>query len=771
MTMNRTTELTNISRRALLLGLTAGTLVLAARLSPPAMAQETMYGGDAMSGGLKDDPRIFLSIADDGTVTLLCNRAEMGQGVRTSWAMVVADELEADLARVKVQQAPGDEARFGNQNTDGSRSMRHHFMPLRRIGAAARRMLEEEAAARWGVPVAEVNAETHEVVHRSSGRSLGFGALARAAARRPVPAREALGLKDASRFRYIGRETISLIDNDDFTTGKAAYGIDAKVEGMVFAVVARPPVYGAKVRSFDATEALKVPGVLKVVSIDTPAIPSTFQPLGGIAVVAGNTFAAIKARSRLDIQWDEGPNASYDSAQFRGTMETAANNPGKVVRDNGNIDAALARAAKRITASYYIPHLAQAPMEPPSATARVTNDGCEVWCSVQAPEALRTDLAKRFNLPLDKIIVHPLLIGGGFGRKSKPDFASEAAILSHAMGGRAVKLTFTREDDIQHSFFHTASVERLEAGFDAAGKPVAWLHRTVAPTIQSIFAPDPKHEGPFELAMGAVDMPFAIPNVRVENPQAEAHTRIGWFRSVSNIPHAFAVQSFVAELAAARGRDPKDYLLELVGPDRLIDPASMSDSWVYGEDPKLYPFDTGRLRRVIETAASQAGWGRRLPQGHGFGIAAHRSFVSYTAVVVEAAVDANGKLSIPRVDIAFDSGAVVNPDRVRAQLEGAVIQGISLATLGEISFKAGRVEQTNFDGYELTRIDAAPAEIRTHLLAPTGYDKPLGGAGEPGLPPVAPALTNAIFAACGKRIRALPIRDQLAQRIGPSKSG
>jgi isoquinoline 1-oxidoreductase beta subunit len=766
MTMNAIAELelTNVSRRAFLRGLAAGTFVLAVRISPPAFAQDRKYGGEAMSGGLRDDPRIFLSIADDGTVSLLCNRAEMGQGVRTSWAMVVADELEADLARFKVLQAPGDEARYGNQNTDGSRSMRHHFEPLRRIGAAARRMFEEEAAARWGVPVVEVKAENHEVVHGRSGRRFGFGALARGAAQRSVPTREALVFKVPGRFRYIGRDNVSLVDNDDITTGKAVYGIDAQIEGMAFAVVARPPVYGAKVKSFDATETLKVPGVFRVVPIDAPAIPSAFQPLGGIAVIAENTFAAIKGRSLLRLQWEDGPNGSYDSAQFRRTMEASASKPGKVVRSNGDVDAAFARAARRVRASYYIPHLAQAPMEPPTATVRVTKEGCDVWCSVQNPEAIRIDLAKRFNLPLDKTIVHPLLLGGGFGRKSKPDFASEAAILSYALGGRPVKLTFTREDDIQHGFFHTASVERLEAGLDGSGKPIAWLHRTVAPTIGSLFAPNARFEGAFELAMGAVDMPFAIPNVRVENPEAEAHTRIGWFRSVSNIPHAFAIQSFVGELAAAARRDPKDYLLELIGPDRLIDPASMSDEWVYGEDPKRYPFDTGRLRRVIEKAASEAGWGRKLPRGHGLGIAAHRSFVSHTAVIVEVAIGANGVLSIPRVDIAFDCGAVVNPDRVRAQLEGAVVWGISLATVGEISFKAGRVQQTNFHDYQVTRIDSAPAQIRTHLVTPTGYDKPLGGVGEPGLPPVAPALTNAIFAATGKRIRALPIRDQLAQR-------
>ena len=754
----------NLRRRATLLGLAAGTFVVATRLSSPAFAQEKKYGGDAMPGGLKDDPRVFLSIAENGTVTLLCNRAEMGQGIRTGWAMVVADELEADIGRLKVQQAPGDEARYGSQDTDGSRSMRHHFDPLRRIAAATRLMLEQEAAARWNVPVSEVKAANHEVVHAASGRRLGFGALAKGAAARPVPSRQMMVFKAPDRYRYIGRSGTQLVDNFDITTGAALYGIDARPEGLVYAVIARPPVFGGKVKSFDAAETMKVPGVLKVVPIDGPPIPSVFQPLGGIAVVATNTFAAIKGRSRLSIQWDDGPNGSYDSTAYRKTLEAAAAAPGLVVRNDGDVDSALKGAAQRVEATYYLPHLAQAPMEPPTATARVTADRAEVWASVQGPEAVRTDLSKRFNLTLDQVVVHPLLLGGGFGRKSKPDFATEAAILSKAMDGKPVKLTFTREDDLQHSFFHTVSVERLEAGVNAAGKPVAWLHRTVAPTIFSTFAPDPGHEAPFELAMGAVDNPFAIPNFRVENPAAKAHTRIGWFRSVSNIPHAFAIQSFAAEMAAKLKRDPKDYLLELIGPDRLIDAGAMSDKWLYGEDPKLYPFDTGRLRRVVETVAKEAGWGRSLPAGHGLGIAAHRSFVSYAAVVVEATVNARGELAIPRVDIAFDCGAVVSPDRVRSQLEGAVVQGVSLATVGEISFKNGRPEQTNFDGYELTRIDAAPAEIRTHLVNTTSFDKPMGGVGEPGVPPVAPALANAIFAACGRRIRSLPIRNQLAPK-------
>jgi isoquinoline 1-oxidoreductase beta subunit len=750
----------NVTRRGFLKGILAtGGLVVAAEFVPvrAALAYET--GAAKFQGGVVSDPHVFIAIDPSGLVTIIAHRAEMGTGSRTSLPMVVAEELDADWSRVKVVQSPGDEQKYGNQNTDGSRSLRHFIQPMRQCGAAMRQMLETAAAQRWGVDVAEVQAQNHEVAHKASGRKLGYGELAATASALPMPPADQIKLKDEAAFRYLGKGNVQIVDLFDITTGRAVYGIDAKLPGLKYAVIARPPVMGGKLASYDGAAAMKVPGVEKIVVIEGTPPPSKFQPIGGVAVIARNTWAAIKGREALVVQWEDGPHASYDSVAYKAQIEETARKPGKVVRNEGDADKALADAAKTIAAEYYIPHLPHATMEPPSATARVANGKCEAWAATQSPGTTRTELADKLGLKPEDVTVNVTLLGGGFGRKSKPDYVLEAALLSREMGGAPVKVTWTREDDLHNDYLHTVSAERIEAGLDAQGRVIAWRHRTVAPTIRATFVPDPKFEQPGELSQGVLDVPFAIPNLRCEVGEAEAHTRIGWFRSVSNIPHAFAIQSFVAELAHAAGRDPKDMLIELLGPPRKVQPPA--DYTNYGDPLETYPIDTARLRRVVELVADKAEWGKKLPPRHGQGIAVHRCFLSYVATVVEVAVDDKGNLTLPRVDTAIDCGFAANPERIYSQIEGAAVMGLSLAKYGEISFKNGRVQQNNFDGFRVVRIDESPPI--THVwIVPNSIDVPSSGVGEPGLPPFAPALCNAIFAATGKRIRRLPIGDQLA---------
>jgi isoquinoline 1-oxidoreductase beta subunit len=748
-----------VSRRSILRGLgIAGGFVLAAPvMSRQAFAYET--GAGQMPHGTVVDPRVFVAIAPDGIVTILAHRAEMGTGVRTSLPMIVAEEMEADWSRVRVQQAPGDEVRYGNQDTDGSRSTRHYLMPMRQIGASARTMLEQAAAKRWGVPATEVKAANHEVVHGASGRKLGFGEIAADAAKESVPSIEGLKLKDPKDFRYLGKGTIGMVDLHDITTGAARYGADMRLPGMKYAVIARPPVTGGKLVSFDPDAALKISGVEKVMQVQGWPWPSKFQPLGGVAVIARNTGAAIKGRDALKLVWDDGPNGKYDSVAYRTELEEAARKPGLVVRKDGDTDAALKSADKVIVGEYYLPHLAHVSMEPPVAVADVKGDKVQIWAPVQSAGGTREDVAKTLGIPEENVTVNVTLLGGGFGRKSKCDFALEAALLSRELG-TPVKVQWTREDDVHHDFLHTVSAERIEAGLDKNGKVIAWRHRSVAPTIASTFAAGAVHQAPFELGMGLVDMPFEIANVSCENPEAAAHTRIGWFRSVSNIPRAFAVQSMVGELAHATNRDQKEMLLELIGSPRIIKLTSVKDLWNYGEPYESYPIDTARLRKVVELVAQKGEWGRSVPKGHGLGIAAHRSFVSYIATIVEVAVDDKGKLTVPRVDTAIDCGTYVNPERIVSQIEGAAIMGLSLAKHGEITFKDGKVQQKNFDDFPVIRIDEAPLVTNVYIVPP-GPDTPPSGVGEPGVPPFAPALINAIFAATGKRIRSLPIGKQL----------
>ncbi len=591
----------NVSRRSILKGLgIAGGLVLAAPIMSRQAFAAYKTGAGEMPHGTVVNPRVFVAIASDGTVTIVAHRSEMGTGVRTSLPLIVAEEMEADWSRVKVAQAHGDEVKFGNQDTDGSRSTRHHLIPMRQIGASARSMLEGAAAKRWGVE--------------------------------SVPSVEGLKLKDPKDFRYLGKGQVGIVDLRDITVGTAHYGSDTRLPGMKYAVIARPPVTGGKLVSFDGAAAMKVSGVEKVMEVQGWPWPSKFQPLGGVAVIARNTGAAIKGRDALKIVWDDGANAKYESSAYRTELEEAARKPGLVVRKEGDVDAALKTADKVIVGEYYLPHLAHVPMEPPVAVANVKDGKAEIWGPVQSPGGTREDVAKTLGIPEENVTVNVTLLGGGFGRKSKCDFALEAALLSKAIGS-PVKVQWTREDDVRNGFLHTVSAERIEAGLDKSGKVIAWRHRSVAPTIASTFAANALHAAPFELGMGLVDMPFEIANIQCENPEAAAHTRIGWFRSVSNIPRAFAVQSMVGELAHATNRDQKDMLLELIGSPRIVKLDSVKDLWNYGEPYDSYPIDTARLRRVVEVVADKGGWGRTVPKGHGLGIAVHRSFVSYIATL------------------------------------------------------------------------------------------------------------------------------------------
>jgi isoquinoline 1-oxidoreductase beta subunit len=764
----------NVSRRQFIGGaLTASGLVLAVYISP-AGAREALQpyktgGLDMPSGyGMAHDPHVFVAIDPDGAVTIVTHRAEMGTGIRTSLPMVIADEMEADWSRVRLVQAPGDEPRYGNQDTDGSRSMRHFIQPMRECGAAMRQMLESAAATKWGIDPSLCRAKAHHVVlldkvGKETEQKIGFGELAEAAMALPVPPRETLLFKSPDEFTLMGKGEAKIADLRDITMGKAVYGADIRLPGMKYAVMARPAVVGGKVKSFDAAAALKVPGVESVHQIDgVTAVPMKFAQLGGIAVVANSTFAAIQGRDALTVEWDDGPNAGYESAAYDKAMAETAAKPGKVIRNQGDPDAAFAKAKTTYTGEYHCQHLVQASMEPLVAVARIVDGKAEVWAPIQSPYGARKDIAEALKMPIENVTVHVTLLGGGFGRKSKWDFMIEAALVSQKLGGTPVLLQWTREDDTRHSFYHTTSVERIEMAIDDAGKVTGWRHRTVAPSIISTFKEDDGYQFPIEYGMGFVNTPFDIPNVRCENGKAMAHTRIGWYRSVSNIPRVFAVQSAVCEAAHQLGRDPKDFLLELIGPDRKLDPKALGfpeDFWNYGDPYEEFPIDTGRLKNVIRIAAEKAGWGKPLPKGQGLGIAAHVAWQTCVATVVHAEVKEDGTITVPRTVTALDCGFYVNPERIRSQIEGAAVMGMSHALYSGITFKNGAVEQSNFTDFTIATMGNYPKAVDVHIVdAP---DKHAGGIGEPGLPPFAPALANAVFAATGKRLRNLPMGEKV----------
>lgn len=764
-------QLSSFDRRSLLklIGGSAA-FTLAMRLEPATAYVPYPTGADKQPGKVVTDPYVFVAIASDGAVTIVNHRCEMGTGIRTSLPMLIADEMGCDWARVKIIQAPADEPKYGSQNVDGSRSMRHFVQPMRQIGASVRLMLEQAAAQRWGVQHGLAKAALHEVIRLEdqNGRlietseRLGYGALAEDAMKLPVPSVEQIVLKRDEQLRYVGKGELSIYDLRDITAGKAAYGADIRLPGMKYAVVARPPVVGSSIKSFDASATMKVAGVERIVEIPITSLGSGFAPLGGIAVVASNTFSAIKGRDALKIEWNSSPHTALNSDSYYREMSDSASKPGKRIRTKGDPDAAFANAARIIRAEYSQPHTAHVSMEPPVAVADVRSQHATVHAPVQNAYLARTDVAKLVGLAVENVTLMPTLLGGAFGRKSQHDFVLEAAFVSKAIGA-PVKLQWTREDDIRHCFNHAASVEALEAAVDSRGRISGWRHRTVAPTILSTFAPDPGYEFPLEFGLGFIDTPFAIPNMALENGPISAHARIGWFRSVLNVPRAFAIQSFVAELAHELGRDPKDMLLDLIGPARKLDLKSEGipeGFWNYDAPYDEFPIDTGRLRHVVDLAARQSGWGRTLPNGEGLGIAAHRSFVSYTAAVVHTKIDDDGSIRVPEVHLVIDCGFCINPERVKSQLEGAAVMGLTLSLYSGLNYVDGQVQESNFSDYPVARMDRAPLKVNVHIVDHPSSVHP-SGVGEPGLPPFAPALANAIFAATGKRLRKLPFGELL----------
>ena len=751
---DRANAIENVSRRGFLKGvLSTGALVLSVHLLPrgASAAAVPISTGTTRADRATLHPSAFVGVDSDGTVYIVAHRSEMGTGIRTSLPLVVADELDADWKRVRIEQAIGD-WRYGGQDTDGSHSIRDFFDVMREAGGTARLMLIEAAAARWKVRPDECETGLHEVIHRPTGRKLGYGALAAAASKLPVPRKEALRFKDKSQWRYIGKGHASY-DLAALCTGKAVYGMDARIDGMVYAAVMHPPVLGGKVKSFDDKETLEVKGVRKVVAIDPFKPPAAFQPLGGIAVIADNTWAAFQGRKKLTVEWDNGPNAVYNSAQYKKELLETVRAPGKVARTSGDVDAEFKKGGRVIEAEYYVPHLAHAPMEPPVAVAEYRDGKVTAWTCTQNPQAVQDIVSEQLKIPRDNVICHVTLLGGGFGRKSKPDYVAEAAVLSKKVG-RPVKVVWSREDDIKFGYYHTVSAMYMKAALDAQGKPTAWLQRSVFPPIGSTFKVGERYGDADDLSLGWTDIPYDIPNLRVENGPAKAYVRIGWLRSVGNIYHAFAIQSFSDELARAAGRDPVDYLLELIGPPRTVD-LKGTDYPNYNASYTAYPIDTGRLRRVVQIAAEKAGWGKRkMGNGTGMGIAVHRSFLTYVATVVEVEVDGRGKLKIPRVHTAVDAGLITNPEIARAQFEGAAVFGASLARSGEITATNGAIDQSNFYDYPIARMPEAPQRTDVYLV---DSDAPPAGIGEPGVPPFVPALCNAVFVATGKRVRELPL--------------
>jgi isoquinoline 1-oxidoreductase beta subunit len=726
-----------LSRRDFLKTSAAGgaALVVGFHLSPRTFAEQAVDQE-------KKTPSPFdawVRITPDNRVTLILGKSEMGQGIMTALPMILAEELCVNWKSVKVEQAPTNPNIY-DLGTGGSGSVAGSWLPLRRAGAAAREMLIAAAAQKWEVGADTCKALDGQVVHGNPKRYLSYGELVEAAAKLPIPNFNTVPLKNSDDFTLVGHDT-RRYEVREKATGTAPFGIDSRVPGMLFAVVARCPVFGGKVASFDAAKAKAVPGVRDVIVFETSGRGASTT--GGIAVLAVNSWAAVQGRKVLEVKWDLGPAAKESSAGLHEQFLANAAKPGKIVRNDGDADAVLASSAKKIEAAYEFPFAAHACMEPMNCMVHIRADGAEAWVPTQAPQWAQGVIAEAAKLPPEKVVVHTTLMGGGFGRRYQADFVMEAAQVAKA-ASKPVMVLWTREDDMQHDFYRPASYHKMQGALDANGNLAAWKHFQTSTSIAAKWrqnGAEKPEQG--EFGTGST-IPYATPNIRIEYALAESSVPRAWWRSVEHSTSGFVVESFIDELAAAAGQDPLAFRMKLIGGDRKI---PLFDA------EKEPPLDSARLKGVLQLAAEKAGWGKPLPKGQGRGIAAFYSFDSYTAAVAEVSVK-NGAVKVERLVYAVDCGRPINPEGVRAQVESAAIYGLSAASYDAITISGGRVEQSNFNDYRMPRMNDAP---KTEVHVVMSKEEPTG-IGEPGLPVVAPAMCNAIFAATGKRLRRLPIQ-------------
>lgn len=740
--------LTGRTGGVLMLGSALGSLGVTAIASAMPVADKTDGFGQQLG--------TFVTIKEDGSVDIICHRAEMGQGILTSVPQIIADELGADWSRVNAVLGNAD-PKYGDQNTGGSASIRNHFAHIRQMGATARDLLEQAAANQWGVDKSKVKAQNHQVIYQD--KSLSFAELATAAAKLPIPDVASLTLKDSDDYTLIGKEDIALQGLDQIVTGQATYAQDIQLPGMLIASIERPPVVGGKVKSFDATEAKKVSGVVDVIRLKDRSFPVNVKPMSGVAVLATNTWAAIEGRKKLKIEWDHGENVSHDSETYKQDLIKKVAIKGKEARVEGDVYAHEFDSTKTIEATYTVPYHHHMSMETPAATAVIEGDRCRIWSGTQAPQwgknLVLEELGWDPKTAYENVEFNTTLMGGAFGRKSKNDFTIEAVELAKA-SGKPVKVVWSREDDVKHGFYHSTAANYIKAELTEDNRSDNWIQRVVAPPIAWIFNDKATHLTDGDLSLGFADIPFDIKNLSCETPEVTTHVRTGWLRSVGNINNAFALGSFVDELAAKAGISTQQMWLNLLGEDRTFDPRTEGFKAYthYGQgDKEQYYLQISRFKGVLQEVVAKSGADQTLPKGQGWGISIAASFNSYAAAATKVSV-VDDKVTVLEMHTAIDCGLVITPDRVRSQMEGAMIMGLSMAMESEITVKDGAVVQNNFYDYPVSRMPQVP-DLYVHLVQ---SDEAPGGVGEPGLPPILPSITNAIFHASGTRIRDLPIK-------------